>query len=433
MKIKLLLIIPTLDRSGAEKQCVLLATHLPKEEFDVHIAVLTHGGPLAEELDRAGIPYTIIGKPWKLDPVAYLRLKGLIRYFRPDIVHTWLFAANAYGRRAALACGVPCILAGERCVDPWKSELQLRIDRQLAKRSDRIVTNSRGVVDFYARRGIPSELFTVIPNAVLPPKPVFSSLEQQEAARRDLVAQLAVRPYQQEEPYFPVITPDFVPPERPFLIGIVARLWKQKRIDELIWVFEALQFTGVNFHALVIGDGPERELLLRQRDERFLFDCVHFLGHRNDVPRIMPHFDLLVCPSAYEGQSNAILEAMACGIPVVASDIPGNDELVVDRRDLPDAPNDPAVMVPGETGILIPECGDDYRKRRTLFVKEILRLYELPERRKAMGEAAKRRVLEEFTLEKMIDAHVRLYRESFDTCRTACGNTRRKPEKQAIS
>ena len=100
---KILLVIPTLDRCGAEKQLTLLATHLPKEQFDVHVAVLTRDGPYSADLRQAGIPCTVIGKKGKISFSAYFRLKRLIQKFQPDVVHTWLFAANAYGRKAAIS------------------------------------------------------------------------------------------------------------------------------------------------------------------------------------------------------------------------------------------------------------------------------------------------------------------------------------------
>ena len=119
--IRLLLVIPTLVRGGAENSSRCLHRGLPRDEFDVHVAVLTHTGPLEASLRKAGIPITIIGKRWKFDPLSYWRLRRMIQSLRPDIVHTWLFAANAYGRQAAFEPGVKHIVAGERCVDPWKS------------------------------------------------------------------------------------------------------------------------------------------------------------------------------------------------------------------------------------------------------------------------------------------------------------------------
>ena len=103
MKRRILQIIPSLDRAGAEKQMALLVEGLPRDEFDVHVGVLTRGGPLWDDLRRAGIPVTLIGKRWRIDPQAYWRLKRLAARLRPDLIHTWLFAANAYGRTAGKA------------------------------------------------------------------------------------------------------------------------------------------------------------------------------------------------------------------------------------------------------------------------------------------------------------------------------------------
>ena len=95
---KLMLVVPTLDRSGAEKQLTLLACRLPRDEFDVHVVALTRGGAFADELAQHGVRLTVLGKRWKFDLVAMWRLRRLIKDEQPDIVHTWLFAANAYGR-----------------------------------------------------------------------------------------------------------------------------------------------------------------------------------------------------------------------------------------------------------------------------------------------------------------------------------------------
>lgn len=406
-KKKILQIIPTLDRSGAEKQLVLLATNLPRDEFEVEVFALTRSGPLEEELRQANIPLTRINKRLKFDPFAMGRLKHEIRRFKPDLVHTWLFAANAYGRRAAISCGVKHLVAGERCVDPWKSWYHFFIDRRLEKKTDRIVTNSEGVREFYIEHGISPEKFVVIPNAVLPPDPTIQPLSVDEILRRIQVARIEPTgdyhpvtgaQYDAEGETYISISPKALSRQEPFLIGVVARLWPQKRLKDLLWVFETLRFVNLNFHALIIGDGPERETLLRYRDQWKLGGRVHFLGHRDDVPQIMPSFDLLLSSSAYEGQSNSILEAMSLGIPVIATDIPGNRDLVVD----------------GETGLLVPDCGDDFRMRRRTFVEKTLSLLENDDLREKMGLAAKKRIAEHFSLDNMIRRHVELYRSILD-------------------
>ena len=168
MTTRILHIIPTLDRSGAEKQLTLLAAGLPRDEFEVHVCALTRGGPLAGPLAEAGIPLHVVGKAHKFDPIAFWRLKQHITSLRPDLVQTWIFAANSYGRAAALAAGVPRIVASERCVDPWKTWHELAIDRWLARRSAKIIVNSSGVHDFYVRHGIDHGKFVLIPNGIQP-------------------------------------------------------------------------------------------------------------------------------------------------------------------------------------------------------------------------------------------------------------------------
>src|SRR2546426_987856 len=147
--IRILFIIPTLDRSGSEKQLALLATRLPRDQFAIEVCALTRGGAYEAELVVAGIPVTVLDKRLKLDPLAAWRLSRLIRRSRCDIVHTWLFAANWHGRTMALLHGVPIVIASERCADHWKSGVELTLDRWLAPRTDAIVVNSRAVADFY--------------------------------------------------------------------------------------------------------------------------------------------------------------------------------------------------------------------------------------------------------------------------------------------
>jgi len=361
--IRLLFVIPTLVRGGAEKQLTLLACGLPRGEFDVHVAVLTHTGPLEDSLCDAGIAVTVIGKRWKFDPLSYLRLRRFIVALRPDIIHTWLFAANAYGRQAAASAGVRHIIAGERCVDSWKGAWQWAIDRFLARCSERIVTNSTGVKEFYVSRGLPSEKFVVIPNAVEP-----AVLEP--VNRVELLTELRLPPNTR-------------------LIGAVGRLWPQKRVKDLIWAADLLKSMRDDAHLIIVGDGPQRSRLERYREQNEISDRVHFLGERSDVPRLMQHFDLLWLGSEYEGQSNAILEAMAAGVPVIATDIAGNRDMVVD----------------GVTGYLVP-VGDRFefaRRAHWLLDDEALR--------RKLGAAGQKRVLRKFTVAHMVERHANLYRE----------------------
>jgi glycosyltransferase involved in cell wall biosynthesis len=362
-RIRVCQIIPTLVQGGAEKQMSLLAMHLPPERFDSHVIVLTHSGPLEEQLNAAGIPVHLIGKRGKLDPTAYWRLVRKLRELAPDVVHTWLFAANSYGRFAARRAGVPVIIAGERCVDPWKSTLQLWIDRRMQSFTTAIATNSEAVARFYQRKGIAPHLFRMIPNAVLPPS--VPAIDRQELCQR---LQL---------------------PPRGKIIGAVGRLWKQKGYEELIWSAELLRIVYNDMWVVIVGDGPELQRLQRLRDQYGAGDAIKFVGHRKDAAQLMSAFDILWNGSRYEGQSNTILEAMSWGVPVVASDIPGNRDLVI----------------PEETGILYPLGDSGELTRRT---NALLRDTALMKR---LGANARTRIEQHFSLGRMVDAHAELYQQ----------------------
>ena len=396
MRYRVLYIIPTLDRCGAEKQLTLLATRLPKDRFDVKVVLLTRSGPYLETLLSEGIHVELVGKKGKLSLRAYRKLKNIIRRFRPDIVHTWLFAANAYGRMAAFACKVPIVICGERCVDLWKGTLHWWIDKALEPRTDAYVVNSVGIVDFYKRRGIPAEKFVVIPNAVeLPanhPTLTKSGLLKELGLPQDGGVESVGK-----QSFFETVSISDTArhPKAPWIIGLVARLWPQKRIQDALWAADQLKFSLLNFFLIVIGDGPEKDALLRYREDLQLRDRVIFLGERDDVSRLMPSFDLLWNCSEYEGQSNSILEALSHGVPVIASDIPGNRELIVT----------------GENGLLISEFDGDDIRRRTALSRETIRLLR-PENQdmlKAWGKAGKKRAQDDFSIEKMVERHVNLY------------------------
>jgi glycosyltransferase involved in cell wall biosynthesis len=150
-----------------------------------------------------------------------------------------------------------------------------------------------------------------------------------------------------------------------------------------------LKSTRDDTHLLILGDGPQRRRLERYREQNEITDRVHFLGERDDVSRLMPHFDVLWLASEYEGQSNAILEAMATDVPVVATDIAGNRDLVVD----------------GVTGYLVP-IGDRFEfARRTHWLLDDEAL------RRRLGEAGRQRAIHDFTVEQMVERHAAVYRQ----------------------
>ncbi len=172
------------------------------------------------------------------------------------------------------------------------------------------------------------------------------------------------------------------------LIAYLGPLTLEKRLKELIWAADQLKAVGVPAHLLMIGDGPRRQPLERYRRLNRVDDRVHFLGWRTDVPRLLSQVDVVWHAGAQDGQSSAILEAMAAGIPVVAADAPGNRELVAH----------------GVNGYLVP------LKERAGFARWTLPLLEDAALANRIGEAGRQRVLEGHRLEDMLSAYASLYR-----------------------
>jgi glycosyltransferase involved in cell wall biosynthesis len=340
-----------------------LATQLDRNEFDVHACALTRGGPYEADLNEHEIPLTLIGKSWKVDPRAYWRLRSLIRRLQPDIVQTWLFAANAYGRAAAWSCGVETIIGSEQCADPWKQWHELAIDRRLARRSARIVVNGRGVRDFYAAQRIDRTKFVLIENGIAPHQP-------SQWRREEFLDSIGL-------------------PREAKIVAAIGRLWPQKRIRDVIWAAELLHYVRDDAHVVIVGDGPQRQRLERFRDNVQLQGRVHFLGHRNDVSQFIEHVDVLWLASAFEGLPNIIMEAMAAGVPVVATDIAGNNDLVM----------------PEKTGFLVP-VGDT-----AALARHAIQILNDPQLAARMGQAGRQEMLENYSIDKMVRRHAELYHE----------------------
>ena len=358
--IRLALIIPTLDRSGAEKQFALLAAGLPKDRFEVEVVALTRSGPLEADLRNAGIPVHVLGKRWRFDLTPVLQLKRWLQERQPDIVHSWLFAANSAARLAAPR-GRTKVVISERCVDSWKSGWQHWVDRRLWRRTDRMLANSQSVADFYADRGYDRGRIVVIPNGVcVPPRPATS--------REEFLKELGFPPQAKVAMY-------------------VGRLAKQKRIRDLLWSAQLLRQSLSDFRLVLVGDGPDRADLEQYARDVEVSKFVKFLGHRQDAASLLHHADLFWLASDFEGMSNSLMEAMACGKPCVVSDIPPNRELVVHDQ----------------TGYRM-NVGDSIGYAQ--FTQRLLEDAELATR---LGQAGAARMAEQFSVSRMIERHIEFY------------------------
>lgn len=367
MALRILHIVPDLAPGGTAKQVVLLAKKLARGEFDVHVCGLHRGGTCAEDLRDAGIPTEIIRRRWKADPLAYGKLRRHIRRVRPDIVHTWLFDGGAFGRPAALAECIPAVIQTERCPDPRRGRWEWWIERRLAQRTARLVANSAAVADYLRARGLPREKLATIADGV-------PAGRGSDGSRGELLREL-----------------DLPPDAR--LIGAVGRLVPHKRIKDVIWAAELTSVLHPGVHLLVIGDGPQRDDLERFASLASGSGRVRFLGRRDDVERILPHLDVLWQGSEYAGLSSAVLEAMAAGVPVVATNIPGHRELVI----------------PEETGFLVPIAG------RAEYARATDRILSNTDLARKIGDAGRRRATERFSVDQMVRAYARLYRDVVPT------------------
>ena len=214
MSTRILYVVSSLDRYGAEQQLALLATRLPPTEFDVHVCCLAPAGPKDASLATAGIPVTTVSQRWPLDPLAAVRLERLVSHLRPDVVHTGNFNSGAYGQLAALVAGRAQLVAGEPADNHRPSWHRLALGRLLATKTRAIVVPRAAVRDYFVRHGWPADKFVVIPPAAAP-------AEASGRARGDLLAEIGL-------------------PENAYLIGITGRLEVEEGWKEVIWTLDIL-------------------------------------------------------------------------------------------------------------------------------------------------------------------------------------------------
>jgi len=354
--IRLVSVIATLDTGGAERQLAETLARLDRGRFEPRVIALTRGGPTEALLSRASVPVEVLGKRGKADPLALARLAGRLRALAPDVVHTHLFTANAYGRAAArLARTGAALVASEESTDPEKPLWAQAIDRRLAPGTSRIVCVSEAVRRAQVERGIPAALLEVIPPGV-----DVAALEREAAGELD---------------------------ER--RVVTVCRLEAPKDVATLLEAIASLRARGRGVTLDVVGDGPDRASLEARARALSLEGVARFLGRRDDAPVIVSGAAIFVLSTRYEGLGVALLEAMALGRPVVASDVGGVPEAVLRR----------------ETGLLVPP-GD-----ARALAEAIASLLDDPARSRALGDAGRARVRERFTLERRVAALSALYED----------------------
>lgn len=304
-KKKILHIIQSLGNGGCEN--MLLRTLPLLREFDHRIITLKEFGELAPKFVASGTTVETVHCDGFFDIAGILRLQKLVREENPDIIITYLFHADMLGR-LALKTTAPIIPFLRTTYNHPKYFIARMLEWFTKTLVHHYLANSEAVKDFYVKYiGVAPEKITVIPNGI-------------------------------DTAYFDSIKPDFelrkslgLAPED-FVIICVANLHVNKGHRYLLEAFEAISPRAQATKLLLVGDGEEKENLKQQIKNYRSKNNIFLLGRRTDVLQLLKISDCFVLPTLFEGQSNAILEAMAAGVPVVTTDIPENKILIQDKQ-----------------------------------------------------------------------------------------------------
>ena len=363
-------VIFRLDVGGLENGLVNLINRMPAERFRHAIICLTGYSGFRQRLTRE-VPVFALNKPAGNSPVVQFKLWRLFKRLRPDIVHTRNIAALEATLPAALA-RVPVRIHGEhgRDVDDLDGT---NAKRQIVRRFykafvHQYITVSRDLASYLqCKIGVPRSRIAQIYNGV------DSALFRPAGERRDAVPH-----------------PHFAGPDH-FVIGTVGRMQEVKDQVTLARAFvrlmQGMPGAEKRLRLVMVGDGPLRERVRALLAEAGVIQYAWLPGERNDIAGVMRSFDLFVLPSLAEGISNTVLEAMATGLPVLATAVGGNPELVQ----------------AGVTGTLVPRDDPESMARA-------LRAYaESKELCRSHGTEARRAIERKFGMEAMVDAYMTIY------------------------
>ena len=379
--INVLYLIDTMAYAGTQTHVANMIRGHDRSRFNPRLCCLQEKGVLGVRLEEEGVSVEAFGLRRIYGPAAAracLRYISSLRRDRIDVVHAYLFSAQAFGVLPARLAGVPLVIAGRRALGVYWTAWKYRLARRLSNAFAHLqVGNSNAVREFIAREeGVPPEKIRIVYNGV-------------DAKR-------------------------FSPGSGPrgtggVTVGYVGSLTRVKGVDVLLRATRRVldEFPGLRVR--VVGEGPlaarrsyegDTDASLRALAGRLgLGDRVEFAGVSDRPEDEFRRMDIFAMPSISEGMSNAVLEAMATGLPVLASASGGNREVIAD----------------GETGALFP-VGDD-----RALAKGILALARDAVRRRRMGEAGRRRVLERFTLERMVSEMEFVYLQGLGRGRGARG------------
>ncbi len=368
------------DISGGERVLLQLVEGLVAERHEVHLVAPAEGPVLEAGARLSAFPH-VVPFATTYDLAAVLRLAGVLRDRRIELVHSHGMLVNVLTRVAAAIAGTPRHVSTVHLTlglgDPrgdrtWRDFLKGRLwyrplDNATASLSDRVVAVSQAVADDLVRQGQDPGRIVVIGNGIDTTRyrPLGPEARQEERRRLGWAAEA-------------------------FVVGSAARLSPQKDpLSFLAAVARLVERSPRPVVAWMAGDGP----LFREAEARIrelgLGDVVRLLGNRDDVARLLAASDAYALSSRWEGMPLSVLEAMATGLPVAATSVPGTAEVVVD----------------GGTGTLVP-IGDGAALGEALSVWAAD-----PGRGAALGRAGRERIEARFSVVRTVGEHLALYRE----------------------
>jgi glycosyltransferase involved in cell wall biosynthesis len=368
----IVLMLTSFDVGGTERQMVELVRRLDPHRFRVHLACFHKRGRLLEDLPD-GVAVREFPVRGFANPAAIGRMLAFsawCRRIRASLVHTCDLYANIFGLPAARLAGVPVRIANRReILTGDKSPAQLAAQRWAYRAAHAVVANSSAARAQLATEGVPRDRLRLIPNGL------------------DL-ARFTPQP----------------PPAAIRRVVTVANLRAEKGHDTILAAVPAILDRHPDATFTFAGDGPRRDALETLARALGVSGRVRFLGECRDVAPVLAAADLFVLPSRSEAFPNAVIEAMAAGLPVVVSNVGGIPEVV--RH--------------GENGLLVPP--DDH----AALTGAVLGLMDRRQDAAALGAAARRDVARDYTIDRMVERFEDLYLAEIETHVWNRGN-RRQP------
>jgi glycosyltransferase involved in cell wall biosynthesis len=346
------------DAGGTERQMTELIRRLDDNRYRVHAVCFRREGRWLDRVEaRAAsvVDFPIRGFARPSTLVALARFASWCRRERIAVLQTCDFYANVFGLAGARLAGVPVRIGSRRELNPDKSDRQITLQRRAYRCATHLVANSPAAREILRAEGISSPQIALIPNGI------------------DLAAHASER---HTRPIRTVVT--------------VANLRPEKNHETLIAAAAILAPVHPDVRYQIVGDGSRRAELEALARARGVDRIVEFLGHRDDIPELLAAGDLFVLPSRSEAFPNGAIEAMAAGLPVVASDVGGLRDLIVH----------------GRTGLLVPPANPE------ALAAAIGALVTGPAQARAIGDAGRNEVRSRYSFERMVAAFDTLYQSA---------------------